>query len=591
MINDASVVIGGGNWGIKEADVLGYKLINDEYYARDIDFANSTAAGTYTDSTGVIRKAPYNLVQYSEMFSDASWAKTTTTVEINTISSPVGTLTGDTLVASGSFPRIVQNPTIQANQSYRISVYAKAGTASVFTISVTVNSVALVNNVQYNLSNGVVTGAGTMQSVGDGWYLCSATFTVGASTASPDIRFYNHAQGITGGWSGTNFFYAWGAQLVEGTEALPYFPTTTRLNVPRIDYRNADGSLSTTGRLLLEPQRTNSLFYSEQFDNAYFAKGNSSILANAAISPSGNQDADKLVPDTSNSIHSVNKSSQSIVGGIYSVFAKADGYDWILLTSHSSSSPPTRGAFFNVNNGTVGTTGAGVNAKIQNYGNGWYRCSISEGNSPSSIWTVIATNADNVITFTGNGTDGVLIWGGQNEQGTYPTTYIPTTTAAVTRNSDSASRTGVSSWIGQEQGTLFFECNLKTFSSISALFTLSDGTSTNRLRGRRTAAQTISFERNLSGQTDQSVFLTTVPASGTIKAAFAWSTAANGMAIYINGTGTSLAAAIPMFSGQLSVVSLGMLQDATSQLGDGIGQVYLLPTRITNEQLQSLTTL
>ena len=95
MINDASVVIGGGNCGIKEADVLGYKLINDEYYAREIDFANSTAAGTYTDSTGVVRRSPYNLLQYSEQFDNAAWTKTNSTITANATTAPDGTLSAD----------------------------------------------------------------------------------------------------------------------------------------------------------------------------------------------------------------------------------------------------------------------------------------------------------------------------------------------------------------------------------------------------------------------------------------------------------------------------------------------------------------
>jgi hypothetical protein len=207
---------------------------------------------------------------------------------------------------------------------------------------------------------------------------------------------------------------------------------TAAIDEPRIEF-NQDGSYK---GLLVEPQRTNLVLRSEEFDDAYWTKSNATITANAAISPSGVQNADKLIPDTSTAIHSVSRASQPITGGFYSVFVKADGYDWILLTSHSSSAPATRGAFFNLSNGTIGATASGIIAKIEDYGNGWYRCSISEGNAPSSIWAVIVTNADSVITFTGNGADGVLIWGAQNEQGSTASSYIKTEASTFTRVAD-----------------------------------------------------------------------------------------------------------------------------------------------------------
>ena len=583
MINDASVVIGGGNWGIKEADVLGYKLINGDYYAREIDFANSTAAGTYTDSTGVIRKAPYNLLLQSNTF-DTTWTNIGSS-ETSGQAGYDGTNNAWSLVedSAGGAHTLVQIPSTFGLVT--LSVYAKAGTRNWLFL----RGVQGGLNVRawFNLSTGTIgtvetNGTARIASVGNGWYRCSLTIADFQSGFEAYIALSNAdaISGYTG--NGTGNILIQSAQLVQGTEALPYFPTTTRLNVPRIDYRNADGSLSTVGRLLLEPQRTNSLFYSEQFDNAYFAKGNSSILANAAISPSGNQDADKLVPDTSNSIHSVNKSSQSIVGGIYSVFAKADGYDWILLTSHSSSSPPTRGAFFNVNNGTVGTTGAGVNANIQNYGNGWYRCSISEGNSPSSIWTVIATNADNVITFTGNGTDGVLIWGGQNEQGTYPTTYIPTTTAAVTRNADSASRTGVESWIGQTEGVLFMDVNLDTRQSYTYFAVAPNLASTTTYIGIGIASNLIQAEVVNSGV--QVAIVSGNSATGRFKIAFAYKQ--NDFAFYINGAliGTDTSGTVPACS-QIGLYNYSQVQMLK------YNQALLFKTRLTNEQLSQLTTL
>jgi hypothetical protein len=74
-----------------------------------------------------------------------------------------------------------------------------------------------------------------------------------------------------------------------------------------------------------------------------------------------------------------------------------------------------------------------------------------------SVFNAAYTNGNANPIFSGNGTDGVLVWGAQLEAGAYSTSYIPTTTASVTRNADVISKTGISSLIGQTEGTLFVD--------------------------------------------------------------------------------------------------------------------------------------
>jgi hypothetical protein len=466
------------------------------------------------------------------------------------------------------------------------SAYLKAGTLNKASLRIDASTAVILD---FDLSNGTfISSSGTfigykIISIGSGWYRISVLY----NDSNTNVHIYPDRAGTTAG----NILVQ-DAQLEVGDIATDYIPTTTTAvsvgpvnNLPRLNYPiNADGSVGCPS-LLLEPQRTNLLQFSEQFDNSYFTKGASSITANAAISPSGYQDADKLVPDTSNAIHSVYRSSQPITGGTYSVFAKADGYNWILLTSHSSLSPAARGAFFNVGNGTIGTAAAGINAKIENYGNGWYRCSINEGVSASSLWTVIPTNADKVTTFEGNGTDGVLIWGGQNEQGSYATSYIPTLGASVTRVADICNKTGISSLIGQTEGTIFWEgmadgnlasTNLVCFDfAVNSVYITKQG---NNIIRAGVQQPTGSFN------------LDSTAVFGKFKVAIAYK---NGdSALYLNGALAQASTNAISFTSSLTQLNLGVGISFFAAVNKSeCSQALLFKTRLTNQQLQELTSL
>ena len=217
-------------------------------------------------------------------------------------------------------------------------------------------------------------------------------------------------------------------------------------NVPRIDYTN--GSCPS---LLVEPQRTNLFLYSEQFDNAVYAKFNVSVTSNSIISPDGNTTADFCnYTDAANFLIAA---ATNTINSTYtiSVFAKKGSGNILRIREafyFGSSS------VFNLNTGTV-VSGSG---KIENYGNGWYRCSITQ------VYTNLQTNIQ--WSFDTDSTiNNLYLWGAQCEAGTYLTSYIPTTTASVTRNADVISKTAISSLIGQTEGTLFLDTNINNISS------------------------------------------------------------------------------------------------------------------------------
>jgi hypothetical protein len=235
-------------------------------------------------------------------------------------------------------------------------------------------------------------------------------------------------------------------------------------DAPRFDYNPS--TLAAQG-LLIEEGRTNVLAYSEQFNDAYWTKGNSSITANAATSPSGTLTGDKLVEDATNNTHRVAATSISVTSGtVYtlSLFAKASERSAIQLSlgADASAFPLTQAIFSLVGAGSFTTVSGTPNAVITNIGNGWYRCTISATASATTASAVIRFflcngTASGSDTYLGDGTSGLFFWGAQLEAGAFPTSYIPTTTTALTRSADVASVNTLSPWYNSASGTLYVQ--------------------------------------------------------------------------------------------------------------------------------------
>jgi hypothetical protein len=255
----------------------------------------------------------------------------------------------------------------------------------------------------------------------------------------------------------TKGVFAWGAQLEQSSTAGEYIPTTSAINsAPRFDHNPTTGeSLG----LLVEEQRTNLVVRSEEFDNAFWGKNASNVSVNTIASPNGATTADSFLESATTDFHSIYAAPAMLAntGYVFSIYAKANGRDWLVMNIFTGAASPR--TWFNVATGTVGTVGSGAVASISAAGNGWYRCSIavttaSSGGPNIAIWTA---TADNNFFHAGDITKGFFIWGAQLEAGAFPTSYIPTTSATVTRAADVASITGTafSSWYNQTEGTVF----------------------------------------------------------------------------------------------------------------------------------------
>ena len=205
---------------------------------------------------------------------------------------------------------------------------------------------------------------------------------------------------------------------------------TVGADQPRVDYLN-----DSNGALLLEPSRTNSVPYSNDFNQHSILGG--SITSDNITSPDGGVNSDTFVEDTANSQHRI-REDISVTDGTYTMSVFIKGTDRFI-----SLYPQSAGiayAVFDIENAAITKTGGSdyVDSKIENYGNGWYRCiltyNVSTGTSFLHIYlsdkgTGTAAEAP---TYTGDGSE-MSFYGLQAEQGGYATSIIKTQGSSVTR--------------------------------------------------------------------------------------------------------------------------------------------------------------
>jgi len=442
---EPTIQLGGGNWAGKTDNLLGYYKEGERFYKQDFTFSRSTT-GTYTDSEGYIQEMPYNKLTYSNDFSNAAWGTSSATISSGE-SGYDGTNNAWSLNSSseGYLFQYLTNET-----SNTLSIYAKAGSVN----NIRLRFFGTSNGEGYfNLSNGTKgTTSGladsSIENVGNGWYRCN----ISINTTISLVRIYPSVSSSSS--SGTNgFVYIQNAQVNSGTSAKTYFPTTTRLNMPRVDYLN-----NSNGSLILEPQRSNLVTYSESFDNAYWSNTRVTITANTTLTldPSGENSSELITQSASDTNGGAfyRFFSFSAASYTYSIFVKMKDVSFISIAETTSASGTVRRSWFNIQNGTLGTINSAHTAKIESYQNGWYRCSITF-TATSGSYSILnyLSDADNSTTAVVN--KGLYVYGAQLEQGSYATSYIPTSGSSVTRNADVAGDSNFTP--SSNKATLFIE--------------------------------------------------------------------------------------------------------------------------------------
>jgi len=174
----------------------------------------------------------------------------------------------------------------------------------------------------------------------------------------------------------------------------------------------------------------NRLSYTEDFSNAFWAKGNSSITTNSVTAPNGTLTADSFVENTASGFHSVSTASGlslTVQSYTYSVYVKKAVRDWFMISLYDGTTG--RDGYFNIANGTLGSVASGATTSITDAGNGWYRCSMTMQFSLSGNFCgYYGASANGTASYTGNGLTSYYIWGAQLELGSTATTYQPIAT-------------------------------------------------------------------------------------------------------------------------------------------------------------------
>lgn len=336
-------------------------------------------------------------------------------------------------------------------------------------------------------------------------------------------------------------------------------------NTPRIEYDAGGTCLG----LLMEASRTNIWTQSEDFTTTW-TPSSITVTANQVAAPDGNTTADLLKEDGATSQKSVSNNVALSASTSYtmSVFGKAKERNWIYIQAQTPDGV-FRTGWFNLSTGVAGTA-TSCTSGIQAYANGWYRCWITHtggAGAGSPICRMGPTNADNVTSYTGDNTSGIYLWGAQIEAAAFPSSYIPTTTVAVTRTADSCTRT-LGAEFSATAGSVIVQGRAsggQDAANGDHVYEFNDGTTGKRLRFFRAIASN-SARVQVTDTTTQAIWDDTFTNLASFKHALAWT--ANDFAGTLNGAAptTDSAGTIPA----VTTLCIGM-----SSVGSDVGNCHI----------------
>jgi hypothetical protein len=510
----------------------------------DFQFSRNSAA-TRVNAQGLVENVQSlgsELITNGDFATDSDWGLGTN-----------WSISGGSLNAAASTSTAFQQNTgIVTNKTYKVT----------YTISNYVSGSVRIEIGSANVSVGIIRSA-------------NGTYTEYITALGDDEVYFDGIAAFTGSIDNVSV-----KEVIDNT------------NLPRINYQgfSYDGSgnvvpNSGCGSWLWEPQSTNLITQSELFSDSYWTKSASSITSDAVISPDGTLNADKLVENTSNTSHHLY--SNIVAVGVYtlSVFVKKGEREYVYLYSDAVG----KGKSFNLTNGTIDADiiAPPTSAKIDNYGNGWYRCSMTI-TANSGAFRIGTCLANGNFSYQGDGTSGIYIWGGQLEALSYPTSMIPTSGSTVTRNQDVCNNGGSLATINSTSGTLYVEMAALADDGTNRVISLSDNTSNNRvLLLFKNTTNTIRGQFSVNGQSSITIDTLVVPTAFN-KIAFKW----NSTSVKLYANGIEIATTLTGYT--FVANSLNELSFDNVSGGNFFGKTKALAVwkeALSDSELQSLTTI
>ena len=368
--------------------------------------------------------------------------------------------------------------------------------------------------------------------------------------------------------------------------------------IPRLDYFASDGTVGCPA-LLVEPAGTNGILNSTDTRTNWVLGANLTSGAIDVIGVSGNNLTvavsgslgfdNSVLRRTGNNVALASGSTYTIsflmkqtathtVGGYYAVITGAGSGD--LAAGFNVSGSFSSGSFF-TSNSTINRI-----RRVERFGTDVFRCSETFTMSASGTLTQLGFAPVSSVTSASSPAVGTQLGfaAPQIELGSVPTSFIPTTTAAVTRSGDLVSVTGaVSGSIGQTAGTFYLDLTYSLRLTSTATRWIQIFGSSNNI-GLAVAGTNI-VRSIVNGQSDT---LSTPSTANGVK--IAWGYDGSGVVCFVNGTQYTLTLGGAQIITQLNQISLDL--STTNAIGNcRLRAAALYTTRLTNAQLAALTSL
>ena len=509
-----SLQIGNSNWAIKEDNLLGYSTAGTRFVPQPITMTRASA-GTRVNSSGLVE-----------------------TVE----------LLGSEEVDCGDFSCAVplDSWTISGGNAEITSGLLNFTNATSFGTSVLNSSTVLAGisyEVRYTISN----------------YISGSTrIRLGSEFGANRNANGDYVETVIA--SNTSIlFYSTSANTTLSIDNVSV-KESTKNNLARVDY---DGTASS---LLVEPQRTNLIPYSEDFSQSTWIASNQTVSLSEVLSPNGTSFSYKLTATANYS-----KIREDLVLNATTTYTVS------FYTKNISAANPRIVAYDQNNSVTLLTQSYG--SELSN--SEWVRIT-------GTFTTTTAATIQLQICRDLMDSEEMLIWGAQLEQGSYATSYIPTDGSTVTRVQDQYSKTGISNLINSEEGVLFVEIASLSESGNYRELGLSDGTTSNRVLISYKSTDNV-IRGSFQGSGGTNLEYTVTSSKDFHKIAVKWKV--NDFALWVDGVEVGSDTSGSSFPADtLNSLSLDDGGGASKFLGK-VKQLQVFKTALTDTELATLTTI